>query len=82
MGNGRPYDHPLTDIINHRILTFSETADDLIRQIALLIPPQKIDEYVNWQSPPPIAEFEAELRTILTQLRDNATEPTDEREPE
>ncbi len=26
MGNGRPHDHPLTDIINHRIRTFSETA--------------------------------------------------------
>jgi len=82
MGNGRPYDHPLTDLLNHRIVTFSVTADELIRQIAALIPRSKIDEYVNWQSPPPISEFEAELKTTLTQLQSNTTEPTDEREPE
>lgn len=29
-----------------------------------------------------IAEFEAELRTTLMQLQENATEQTDEREPE
>lgn len=82
MGNGRPHDHPLTDILKHRILTFSETADELIRQIAALIPPHEIDEYVNWQSPPPIPEFEAELKTTLTQLQDSATERTVEHEPE
>ena len=47
MGNGRPYDNPITDIINHRILTFSETADELIRQIAALVTPAEFDEHVN-----------------------------------
>ena len=69
MGNGRPHDHPLTDIINHKILTFSETADDLIRQIAAIVPPQELDQYVNWQSPPPIDEFESELQQALLQLK-------------
>ena len=73
IGNGRPTGHPMTDILNHQILTFSETADDLIRQIAELVAERKIDDYVNWRSPPPIAEFEAELAATLEQLRENAT---------
>ncbi len=80
MGNGRPHDHPLTDILNHRILTFSETADELIRQIASIVPPKEIDQHVNWQSPPPIVQFEAELKTHLTQLQNNTTEQDGERE--
>ena len=64
MGNGRPHDHPLTDIINHKLLTYSETADDLIRQIAAIVPPEEIDRYVNWQSPPPIDEFETEHNKV------------------
>jgi hypothetical protein len=73
MGNGRPGDHPMTDILNHRKLTFSETADELIRQIAELVPERRIDDYVNWRSPPPTTEFEAELAATLQQLRENAT---------
>jgi hypothetical protein len=34
--NGRPRDHFLTDILNHRIPTYSETADSLIEQIKAL----------------------------------------------
>jgi hypothetical protein len=73
MGNGRPGDHPMTDILNHRIRTFSERADELIRQIAQLVPYREIDDYVNWRSPPPIEEFEAELDATLQRLRKNAT---------
>jgi hypothetical protein len=75
MGNGRPHDHPISDILYHRIPTFSETADDLIRRIAAIVTPQRIDEYVNWQNPPPIAVFEAELRSTLHQLDQDTTEP-------
>ena len=73
MGNGRPYDHPLTDILNHHIHTFSEEADELIRRIAGIVTQQRIDEFVNWQNPPPIPEFEAELAATLSRLqRDEA----------
>ena len=73
MGNDRPYDNPITDIINHRILTFSETADELIRQIAALVTPAEFDEHVNWKNPPPIPEFETELTNTLAKLRESAT---------
>ena len=72
MGNGRPGDHPMTDLLTHRKLTFSETADDYIRKIAELVQDRKIDDYVNWRSPSPIAEFEAELRATLQKLRESA----------
>ena len=72
MGNGRPGDHPLTDILNHRILTFSERADEMIRQIADLVPQNDLDDHVNWRSPPPIEEFEAELDTTLQRLREKS----------
>jgi len=72
MGNGRPHDHPLSDILNHRILTLSDTADELIRQIAAIVTPQRVDEYVDWQSPPPLEELEAELAETLRELRGNS----------
>ena len=53
MPNGRPGDHPLTDILHHKIETFSPTADDLIRQIAQLVPSYRLDEMIEWRSPPP-----------------------------
>lgn len=74
MGNGRPHDHPISDILNHGIPTFSDAADELIRQIAAIVTPQRIDEFVNWQNPPPISEFEEELATTLQTLRENTTE--------
>ncbi len=33
MPNGKPGDHPLTDITVHRMATFSEEADDLVREL-------------------------------------------------
>jgi len=73
MGNGRPHDHPISDILNHKILTFSETVDELICRIADIVTPAKIDEYVNWQNPPPLAEFEVELTETLKALEQDAT---------
>jgi hypothetical protein len=37
MPNGRPGDHHLTDIIIHRIPTYSRRADALVRKLAKLI---------------------------------------------
>jgi len=59
MGNGRPHDNPIPDIINHGILTYSETADELIRQIAQLTTPKEFVELVNWKHPLKIREFES-----------------------
>ncbi len=36
MPNGKPGDHPYTDIVVHRKRVYSEAADDLVRRIASL----------------------------------------------
>lgn len=69
MPNGKPGDHPITDILNHHTVVFSRTADNLIREISLIVPNDQIDEYVNWQNPPPIEEFEVQLKETLKKLR-------------
>ncbi len=38
MPNGRPGDHPLIDITRHGIRTFSEKADETIKQMTMLAP--------------------------------------------
>jgi hypothetical protein len=37
MPNGRPGDHPLTDIVTHHIATYSKRADDIVRDLAVLL---------------------------------------------
>lgn len=34
MPNGKPHDHPLTDILVHSICVYGEEADALIRRVA------------------------------------------------
>ncbi len=72
MPNGSPGDHPLTDLLHYKIDTFSPTADELIRQIAQLVPTYKLHEMFEWWSPPPIEEFEKQLRETLDKLRQEA----------
>jgi len=37
MPNGRPGDHPLTDIVTHHIKTYSKRADDTVRDLAVAL---------------------------------------------
>ena len=37
MPNGRPGDHPLTDIVTHHIETYSKRADDIVRDLAVIL---------------------------------------------
>jgi len=39
MPNGRPGDHPLTDITVHKILTYSRRADSLVRRLHKVVSP-------------------------------------------
>ena len=43
--NGRPHDHPLTDILVHSIPVYGEEADTLIRRIASLCSPRELQEW-------------------------------------
>lgn len=39
MPNGRPGDHPLTDITVHKIKTYSRRADSLVRKLHKIVSP-------------------------------------------
>ena len=45
MPNGKPGDHPLTDIFKHRIEAYGPEADDLIRRIQELSGPDALHEW-------------------------------------
>jgi hypothetical protein len=47
MPNGKPGDHPLTDILVHRRNVYGGEADDLIRKIADLSSQAELNEW--WQ---------------------------------
>jgi hypothetical protein len=52
MPNGKPGDHPLTDILVHKMKVYGQEADDLIRRIAELSSRRELDEWwdreVGW----------------------------------
>lgn len=45
MPNGKPGDHPLTDILVHRLKVYGQEADELIRKIAELCSRRELDEW-------------------------------------
>jgi alpha-amylase/alpha-mannosidase (GH57 family) len=47
VANGKPGDHPLTDIFAYRQEVYGQETDELIRKIANLCSPRELDEW--WQ---------------------------------
>ncbi|MCK9614269.1 MAG: hypothetical protein M0R48_02050 [Candidatus Omnitrophica bacterium] len=74
MANGKHGDHPLTDILIHKVPVFSTSIDKLITEIARFIPNYKLREMFNWFSPPPLPEFEKQLKEVLDKARQEAKE--------
>lgn len=74
MPNGKHGDHPLTDILIHKITVFSPNIDKLIVEIAKFVPTYKLTEMFNWFSPPPLSEFEKQLKETLDKLKKDAKE--------
>ena len=73
MPNGKPGDHPLTDIVVHRLRVYSETAYGLVREIVALGGRDEIEtllflEY-NVHEHPDVAELERTLTAIRDRLR-------------
>lgn len=68
MPNGKPHDHPITDIIIHNYPTFSLKADGLIKQIHALGGRRQLDELCDWFRPPPVPDLEKNLQALLDQL--------------
>jgi len=76
--NGRPGDHPLTDILLHGRRVYSPAADALVREIADLGGGAEIGDMLlmryNAASRPDVAELERVLTAIRDRLRREARE--------
>ncbi len=76
MANGRPGDHPLTDILNHKIDIYGNEADSLIREIAKLCNPRELNEWwtkeIGWSEDHENAKNKSIIR--LNELQKRAKE--------
>jgi hypothetical protein len=72
MPNGKPGDHPINDICDHRLSAFSPKADALIREIHAYLPRYRMWELFDWFNPPPLPEFERQLEAKRDELREDA----------
>ena len=71
MPNGRPGDHPLTDVLHHGLSVFGDEADGLIREIAALGGTAELrgDPWI-WGRRPLADDHIARLRRLRDRLRD------------
>lgn len=71
MPNGKPGDHPLTDIFVHTICVYGQEADDLIRKIGGLCSDRELDEWsereIGWSNDSELAlqKARAEYERLL-----------------
>jgi hypothetical protein len=79
MPNGKPGDHPITDILVHHRRVYSETADALVREIADLGGEREIADMLyteyNEYSKPDVPKLER----LLTAIRDRRLREARER---
>jgi hypothetical protein len=74
MPNGKPGDHPITDIRSWKRRRFSEEIDRLITEIVQLGGRNELELTFNLFSPPPISEFRRSLAEIRDRLANEARE--------
>jgi hypothetical protein len=74
MANGKPGDHPLTNIVLHNLDVYGGGADELIRRIAELCSRRELDEWWNREvgSSPDTNLIIAKARSRLDELLDRA----------
>ena len=79
MPNGKPGDHPITDILVHHSRVYSATADALVREIAALGGEAEIADMLfieyNQFSKPDVPKLER----VLTEIRDRRRRDARER---
>jgi hypothetical protein len=69
--NGKPGDHPVTDICVHGYAVFSPKADELVRELMRLGGPQAVYGLLDdWFSPPSVPDLERQLEAACNQLRE------------
>jgi hypothetical protein len=80
MPNGKPHDHPLTDIFVHKLEVYGQETDDLIRKIADLCSKRELDEWwereIGWTSNKESALVKARARfdELQNRARDSGWE--------
>jgi len=80
MANGKPGDHPLTDILVHKRKVYGREADDLVRKIAELCSHRESDEWwsreIGWSpdSDSVIGKSQRRLDELLQRARDGGWE--------
>lgn len=66
MANGKPGDHPLTDILVHRLKVYGQEADELIRKIAELCSRRELDKWwekeIGWSPEHDLVVRKARIR--------------------
>ncbi len=71
MPNGKPGDHPLTDLLVHGLEVYGKEVDDLILEISQLLSRRELDDWwekeIGWGSEPDRLAREAEKK--LSQLK-------------
>jgi hypothetical protein len=72
MPNGKPGDDPITDIVEHKLLRFSPQIDELVRRLARVTSPDDLRKMFDWFQPPPLPEFERQLRARVERLEPEA----------
>jgi len=79
MPNGKPGDHPLTDILQHKLEVYSTEADGLVREIIELadekmyraLSDRLYRDYSPYRSPD-VQKLERELVELRDRLKDEA----------
>jgi len=69
MPNGKPGDHPLTDILVHKRKVFDPSVDRLVRELSRFRTFPEMYALLDWLSPPPAKELEKRLREAIKQAR-------------
>ena len=71
--NGKHGDHPITDIVGHKLSVYGEPLDNYIRQIAQLMSPPRMHDWFNplWASLSTV-ELERTAKQKLDELRRDA----------
>jgi len=80
MPNGKPGDHPLTDIFLHKLEVYGREADDLIQKIGQLCSERELDEWweheIGWSNDRGLALRKARVRyeELLKRAQENGWE--------
>jgi hypothetical protein len=80
MPNGKPGDHPLTDIFVHKMEVYGPEADELIRKIGQLCSRRELDEWwdreIGWSQDAELALRKARARyeELLRRAREGGWE--------